>query len=312
MSYDFSKLKKRKFDVQSLVNEAEKAGGNNKKGDERFWKPTVDQQGNGYAVIRFLPTKEYLNDPAAVPWVRYWDHGFKGPTGKWYIEKSLTSIGQQDPLGELNSRMWATEDPEQQEIVRQRKRRLHHVANILVVDDQGNPDNNGKVFLYQFGKKIFDKIIDVMSPEFPDEDPIVPFDVFGGANFQLKIRQVAGYRNYDKSNFAAPSDLFDGDEKKLEELFDKLYDISEFVDPAKYPSYSELEKKLNDVLGVRKPTLDAATAAAPAMKSAEAKEPEIVESNIEINDETGEDDLPWNDEEDDDVLAHFERLAAES
>lgn len=304
MSYDFSKLKKRKFNVQTLVDEAEKATTKTKKGDERFWSPTLDKSGNGFALIRFLPTKDYLEDQASIPWIRYWDHGFKGPTGKWYIEKSLTSVGLQDPLGELNSRMWATEDPEQQEIVRSRKRRLHHVANILVINDPEHAENNGKVFLYAFGKKIFDKLMDSMQPEFPGEEPVVPFDIFGGANFQLKIRQVAGFRNYDKSDFAGPSDLFDGDEDKLAALFDTLYDLGEFVDPDKYPSYAELEKKLNDVLGVRVDKMEDTPTKAPKAQKSKPSKTEIVDHS-----EEDVKDIALDEDDDDDVLKHFERLA---
>lgn len=314
MSYDFSKIKNRKFDVNKLVDEAEKESGNKGNKDERFWTPTVDQQGNGFAIIRFLPTKEYLEDPASIPWVRYWNHGFKGPTGKWYIEPSLTSIGKKDPLGELNSKMWATEDKDQQETVRKRKRRLNHVANILVVNDPEKPENNGKVFLYRFGKKIFDKIMDSMQPEFPGEEPVVPFDIFGGANFQLKIREVAGFRNYDKSDFAGPSDLFDGDEAKLSEMFDSLYDISEFVDEKNYPSYEELQKRLYEVLGIKASEIEEPVEEAPTMKSAEPEQPASTEPEIEYNDNTAEDDALSTDgsddaSDDDDIMAHFEKLA---
>ena len=197
----FEKLKANRDNaIQKLV--AASATNTEKKdyGDDRMWKPTVDKAGNGYAVIRFLPAAEGED----LPWVRYWDHGFKGSTGRWYIERSLTSIGQQDPVSELNSQLWNTGRDEDKEIARQRKRRLHHVSNILVVSDSANPENEGKVFLYEYGKKIMDKIMDVMQPQFADETPVNPFDFWGGANFKLKIRNVEGYRNYDKSEFDAP------------------------------------------------------------------------------------------------------------
>ena len=211
----FQNLKRNKDLISKLVNEAEKVGGGEKKnyGDDRVWKPTVDKAGNGYAEFRFLPAPEGED----LPWVRYWDHGFKGPTGQWYIEKSLTSIGNPDPVGELNSTLWNSGHDEDKETARRQKRRLHYVSNIYIVSDPGNPANNGKVFLYQYGKKIFDKIMDVMQPAFQDETPMNPFDFWEGGNFKLKIRQVEGYRNYDKSEFASASVLYE-DEAKLETI----------------------------------------------------------------------------------------------
>ena len=141
---DLSSLKAKKYDINKLVAAAKEAGGgntnNDRQPDPNLWKPTVDKVGNGYAVIRFLPSE------GDVPWVRYWDHGFKGPTGKWYIEKSLTSIGQSDPLGELNSRLWNSGREKDRDQVRRQKRRLHYVTNILVVSDPSAPENEGKVF----------------------------------------------------------------------------------------------------------------------------------------------------------------------
>jgi hypothetical protein len=212
--------------------------------DERQWKPTVDKAGNGYAVLRFLPAPEG-ND---LPWVRYWDHGFKGPTGQWYIEKSLTSIGQQDPVSEANSKLWNSGDERDKDIARDRKRRLHYVSNVLIEQDPGNPENEGKVMLFTYGKKIHDKIMDVMNPEFQDEEPMNPFDFWSGASFKLKIRKFEGYRNYDKSEFAAPSELSESD-AELEEIYEKCYDLNEFLDPENYKSYDELKARLLMVLG---------------------------------------------------------------
>ena len=210
--------------------------------DERFWKPTVDKAGNGYNVIRFLPASA----GEELPWVRYWDHGFKGDTtGLWYIEKSLTSINQKDPLGEINSKLW---NSGQQDEARKQKRRLHYVSNIYIVSDSANPENEGKVFLYQYGKKIFEKLMESMQPQFEDEDPINPFDMWEGADFKLKIRQVDGYRNYDRSEFASPAAL--ADDAKLEEVYSKVYALGEFTDPANYKSYDELQARLNAVLGM--------------------------------------------------------------
>ena len=244
----FQNLKRNRDQISKLVQAAESVGGSTEKKsyvDERIWKPTVDKAGNGYAVLRFLPATE----GAELPWVRYWDHGFKGPTGLWYIENSLTSIGQTDPVGELNSRLWNTGNDSDKEKARAQKRRLHYVTNILVLQDPSNPANEGKVFLYKFGKKIFDKIMDSMQPEFADEDPVNPFDFWEGADFKLKIRNVEGYRNYDKSEFAGVSSLYDADESRLESVYNQLHDLSEFTNPTNYKSYDELKAKLMKVLG---------------------------------------------------------------
>ena len=242
----FAEMKeKRKSAIANLVAAAETTSEKQTYGDDRIWKPTVDKAGNGYAVIRFLPAPEGED----LPWVRYWDHGFKGPSGKWYIENSLTSIGQQDPVSEMNTQLWNSGIESDKQIARERKRRLHYVSNILVISDSAAPENEGKVFLYKYGKKIFDKIMDVMQPQFEDEQPVNPFDFWAGANFKLKIRQVEGYRNYDKSEFDASTELFDGDDTKLETVFESSNSLKEFVDPSTYKTYGELKKKLYDVLG---------------------------------------------------------------
>ena len=181
----FANLKQNRDQISKLIQAADQAGGGEKKSyaDDRIWKPTVDKAGNGYAILRFLPAAEGQE----LPWVRYWDHGFKGPTGLWYIENSLTSIGQPDPVGELNSRLWNSGIESDKDRARDQKRRLHYVVNMLVLQDPSNPANEGKVFLYKFGKKIFDKIMDSMQPEFADESPVNPFDFWEGADFKLKI-----------------------------------------------------------------------------------------------------------------------------
>jgi len=233
--------------------------------------------------------------------VRYWDHGFKGPTGQWYIEKSLTSIGQQDPVSEMNSKLWATENDEDRALVRERKRRLHYVANILVESDPSNPENEGKVFLYTFGKKIFDKIMDQMQPQFQDEEPVNPFDFWEGASFKLKIRNVEGYRNYDKSEFASPAPL-SNDDDELERIYNGLYDLNEFTDPSNYKTYDELEQRLHLVLGqIETPRstsqqvqMETVREAAP-MKSTPAPEPRSVST----------------DDDEEDTMSFFSKLAAE-
>ena len=252
----FANLKRNRDQISNLLQAAEAVGGSTEKKsytDERMWKPTVDKAGNGYAVIRFLPAGEGQD----VPWARYWDHGFKGPQGQWYIEKSLTSIGLNDPVGEMNSLLWNSGIEADKDKARTQKRRLHYVSNILVVSDPGNPANEGKIFMYQYGKKIFDKIMDMMQPQFQDEEPVNPFDMWEGANFKLKIRQVEGYRNYDKSEFASKSALADDDEK-LESLYNQMHDLSEWTDPKNYKSYDELKTKLNTILGMSAPQTVAA------------------------------------------------------
>ena len=273
-------------------------------GDDRMWKPTVDKAGNGYAVIRFLPAAEGED----LPWVRYWDHGFKGSTGRWYIEKSLTSIGQQDPVSELNSQLWNTGRDEDKEVARQRKRRLHHVSNILVVSDSANPENEGKVFLYEYGKKIMDKLMDVMQPQFADETPVNPFDFWGGADFKLKIRNVEGYRNYDKSEFAAPSQLFDGDDAKLEEVYNQLHKLGEFTDPANYKSYGDLKKKLFEVIGEAEVSSTISTAQTVELNT--TVEPVVgnsVEPSIDEVAPTSSSESDASDSED--TLSYFAKLA---
>jgi len=243
---DFAQLKNnRKSQFEKLTQAAEKLGSNNKKSgaDERFWKPTVDKAQNGSAIVRFLPAPSGED----VPFVRYWDHGFQGPGG-WYIEKSLTTIGGDDPVSEYNSKLWNSGVDEDKETARKQKRRLHYISNILVIKDPGNPDNEGKVFLYEYGKKIFDMINSSMHPEFEDEDAINPFDFWEGANFRLRIRQVEGYRNYDKSSFDEATTLFDEDEE-LEKVWKLEHGLSEFVATSNFKSYDELSQKLAKVLG---------------------------------------------------------------
>ena len=270
MSFDNLK-RNRGSNIAKLVAAAGGESGNNEKKsyvDDRIWKPTVDKAGNGYAVLRFLPATEGSD----LPWARYWDHGFKGPTGQWYIEKSLTSLGQQDPVSESNSKLWNSGDDRDKDIARERKRRLHYVSNVIVQSDPSNPANEGQVFLFVYGKKIHDKIMDLMQPSFQDEQPVDPFDLWEGASFKLKIRNVEGYRNYDKSEFAAVSSLSES-EDELREIYDRMYDLNEFSDPASYKTYDELSARLALVLGqvVAPQRADMAFQAEPApMKTAAA------------------------------------------
>jgi hypothetical protein len=273
----FANLKRNRTDLSTLVQAAEAAGGAGQvrqSDDTRFWTPTRDKAGNGYAVIRFLPGV----DDTGTPWTRYWDHAFKGPTGQWYIEKSLTSLGQQDPLSELNSKMWNSGNESDKGVVRQRKRNLRYIANVLIITDQANPANEGTVKLYRFGKKIFDKIMDAMQPKFPDEKPMNPFDMWEGGDFVLKIRNVEGYPNYDASSFKSPAPLLTGDEEALEQLYNKQMSLLEWNDPKSYKSYDELKARLTLVLGESAPRttqqrVDLDTRVEPTpMKTAEAVE----------------------------------------
>ena len=265
-------------------------------GDDRFWAPQRDKAGNGYAVIRFLPQKEGED----LPWVRYWDHGFKGPTGLWYIENSLTSVGQQDPVSEMNSELWNTGRDEDKATARDRKRRLHYVSNIMVVSDPSNPENEGKVFLYKFGKKIFDKLNEAMNPAFEDEQAINPFDFWEGADFKLKIRQVEGYRNYDKSEFASPAALHGGDEGMLEDVYGQLHSLGDFLDVKNYKTYDELKAKLNKVLGV--------TAGATAESYMETA-PSVTTNEFVPEAPATEAPTAETSSDDEDTLSYFAKLA---
>ena len=209
----------------------------------KMWKPTRDKSGNGFAIIRFLPA------PAGedMPFVRIWDHGFQGPTGQWYIENSLTTLGQDDPVSEFNTKLWNTGIDADKDQARKQKRRLKYVSNVYVVKDAAHPENEGKVFLYSFGKKIFDKLNDLMNPSFEDENPVNPFDLWEGANFRLKIRQYEGYPNYDKSEFDPSTPLLDDDDA-LEAVWNQQHSLAEVIDPKNFKSYNELKTKLFRVL----------------------------------------------------------------
>ena len=211
--------------------------------DDRLWKPVLDKAGNGYAVIRFLPAV----DGEDLPWAKVWNHAFQGPTGQWYIENSLTTISQKDPVSEHNTRLWNTGLESDKELARKQKRKLQYFSNIYVVSDAKNPENEGKVFLYRYGKKIFDKIMEAMQPAFEDEKAINPFDFWEGANFKLKIRKVDGFWNYDKSEFDAVSPLFD-DDAEIETLWKMQYPLAEHTAATNFKSYGELKTRLDAVL----------------------------------------------------------------
>ena len=244
----FADMKKRsKSDLSALIKETEKISNPNSNfgdRDEGYWKPELDKSGNGYAVIRFLPAPE----GEELPWARIWNHGFQGPGG-WYIENSLTTLGQKDPVSEHNSQLWNSGIEANKEVARKQKRRLNYTSNVYIIKDPANPQNEGQVFMYRYGKKIFDKINDLMNPEFEDESPVNPFDLWNGANFKMKIRKVEGYSNYDKSEFDSPSPLLDDDER-LEEIWKSQKSLKELVSQDKFKSYDELKTKLDRVLGL--------------------------------------------------------------
>ena len=223
------------------LNQPSQGGG----ADERLWKPELDKSGNGFAVIRFLPAP----DGEEMPWAKVWSHAFKGPGGQWYIENSLTTLGKDDPVGELNRELWNSGRDSDKEIARAQKRKLSYYSNIYVVQDPAHPENEGRVFLYKFGKKIFDKLVEAMQPAFADETPVDPFNFWKGADFKLKIRKVDGYWNYDKSEFAAPGTLGNFDDDKLESIWKEGHSLADFEDPKNFKSYEQLQARLNLVLG---------------------------------------------------------------
>ena len=239
----FKEMKKNRMsNLQNLSKQVEKLAEKPSYEDERIWKLERDKSGNGYAVIRFLPAAPNED----VPWVRIWTHGFKGPGG-WYIENSLTTLGKDDPVSKANTALWNSGIDSDKNIARERRRKLNYYSNIYVVEDSMNPDNQGKVFLFRYGKKIFEKITGVMNPEFQDETPLNPFDFWEGANFKLKMRQVDGFPNYDKSEFTDKCPL-DGDEKKMETIWSQQHSLNEIIEEKNFKNYAELEARFNTVI----------------------------------------------------------------
>jgi len=300
----FASLKKSSY--TDLLSKAESLNKTEVRGaDERIWKPEVDKAGNGYAVIRFLPAP----DGEDLPWAQVWSHAFQGPGG-WYIENSLTTLGKKDPVSDLNRTLWNSGNDADKETARKQKRKLSYYSNIYVVQDPANPENEGRVFLYKFGKKIFDKLTEAMQPAFADETPINPFDFWKGADFKVKIRKVEGYWNYDKSEFAEPSTLKGFDDSELELIWKQEYSLTDFTAPDKFKTFEELETRLQTVLSATQPTrripdaeledesegkyrevrgaTEIAASAAPSFKSASAPV-----------------------EEEDDALSYFAKLANE-
>ena len=296
--------------TQKLVKEVEKMNNTGGGADDKYWKLECDKAQNGYAVIRFLPAP----DGEDMPFVKMYSHAFQGKGG-WYIENSLTTLGQKDPLSEYNSELWNNGTDAGKEQARKQKRKLSYIANIMVVKDPANPQNEGGVFLYKFGKKIFDKIMSAMQPEFEDEEAINPFDFWEGASFKLKAKNVAGYRNYDSSEFGKVEALLGGDDDALEALWNKQHSLSELVAPDQFKSYDVLKKRLDQVLGLggttSRPRVEEDTeqedieeqlrSARPAFKKEETAYPDPAPAAPSLSAPAGDDE--------DDALAYFQSLA---
>ena len=294
----FSNLKKQSSLgslTAKLVSQVEKMNKGSNGVDDRLWKPEVDKAGNGYAVIRFLPAP----DGEDLPWAKLYTHAFQG-TGGWFIENSLTTLGQKDPVSEYNSQLWNSGVDSDKEVARKQKRKLSYYSNVYVVKDPSNPSNEGKVFLFRYGKKIFDKITAAMQPEFEDETPINPFDFWAGANFKIKIKKVAGYWNYDSSEFAAPAPLLDDDDA-MEAVWKQQHSLAEIVAPDQFKSYEDLKKRLDYVLGLT---------IAPKRQDPEVADEEFVATPSE--ERAVIDTTPSSvntDEDEEDALSYFAKLA---
>ena len=292
--------------LRQAMESASPAQGDKKSyNDDNYWKPELDKSGNGYAVVRFLPTPT----DEEMPWVSYFDHGFQGPGG-WYIEKSLTTIGKKDPVSDYNTQLWNTGIEANREQARKQKRRLHYVSNVYVVSDPKNPDNEGKVFKYRYGKKIFEQLKEAISPQFEDEAAINPFDLRGeGANFKIKIRKVDGYWNYDKSEFDTPAPLFD-DEARLNEINTQTHSLSDVISPNEFKSYEELKEKLDRVLG-----LSGGVSNSTAESVAEDQE-EVPWANVNTETVADEPVIASAEasvgESEDDAMDYFKKLASDS
>jgi len=288
---------KKQSSIGKLTKALDSLSGSSNKKDERIWKPEVDKAGNGYAVIRFLDAPA-VDGEDGIPWAQVFSHAFQGPGG-WLIDNCLTSIGQACPVCEVNGKHWNSGVDASKEIARKQKRKLKYIANILVVKDPANSSNEGKVFLYEFGKKIFDKINEQIKPQFEDERAINPFNFWEGANFKLKIRQVEGYRNYDKSEFDSASAI-SKDDDAIEVIWKSEYSLKEFLDPKNFKSYDDLKARLNKALG----------AATSVVKRVKPVDEEI--DSEEGNRSSSADTPPWSTtSDDDDTLSYFKNLAEE-
>ena len=289
----FADLKRKsQTNFQFLQKELEKSSTAKAGADERLWRPELDATGNGYAVIRFLPAP----DGESLPWAKLYAHAFQGPGG-WFIENSLTTLGQNDPVSAANNQLWNSGVESDKDIARQRKRKLSYYSNIYVVSDPKHPENEGKVFLYKYGKKIHDKILAAMQPEFQDETPINVFDFWEGANFKLKIKTVAGFWNYDSSEFAAPAAL-SSDDAEMENIWKEAHSLEAFTAPDQFKTYEALQQRLNTVLNT-----------APAVQQAQAEEEYEPTPVVERVDRVPS--TPTSTPEEEDALSYFQKLAEE-
>jgi hypothetical protein len=293
---DLKKQSKMGSLTEKLIKQVEKLNDSGSKDDDRFWKPVMDKGGTGSAVIRFLPAPEGCD----LPWAQVWSHAFQG-TGGWLIDNCLTTLGQNCPVCEANRELWNTGSKDNQNIVRDRKRKLSYYSNIYVVKDPANPDNEGRVFLYKFGKKIFDKIMASMQPEFDDEKPVNPFDFWEGANFKLKLVKKDGYWNYDKSEFASPSALL-SDDDELETIYKSLNNLNDFVSPSEFKSYEDLKKRLNYTLGIKGTPKYQDPETIGEEEEVEVSRP--VKETVSVRSSASSDD-----EDEDDAMSYFQKLA---
>jgi hypothetical protein len=300
----FADLKRKSQNNFSFLQKELEKSSSGKNVDERFWKPEVDASGNGYAVIRFLPAPE----GETIPWAKVYSHAFQGPGG-WYIENSLTTLNEKDPVGEINRKLWNSGSDEDKETARKQKRKLQYYSNILVVKDPKNPENEGRVFLYKYGKKIHDKILAAMQPEFQDEQPVNVFDLWEGANFKLKIKKVAGYWNYDSSEFDSVSAL-SADDDELEATWKKEYSLEAFTSKDQFKTYEELEARLNLVLGITsRPARPVVSEDEEEFEPVAAPEPSSFRSRVSATPTPIKEEAVVDD--DDDALSYFARLAEE-
>jgi len=298
MNTSIAALKRSRSNLDALTKELSGVSSNNNQKsyvDDRFWKPELDKTGNGYAVLRFLPAVKDED----LPWVKMWSHAFQGPGG-WYIENSLTTMNQKDPVSEENSRLWNSGIEADKEIARKRKRKLSYFANVLIVSDPKHPENEGQVKLFKFGKKIFDKITDKMQPQFEDEKPVNPFDFWEGADFKLKIRKVDGFWNYDKSEFDSTKEIADNDEA-IEGIWTKQYPLKPFLEASNFKSYDELKSKLDKVLTGSRSTGTVEDMVTPPSIS------ETPEVSVEAVAASSSNDSV----DDDETLSYFSKLAEE-
>lgn len=306
MASSFEQMKRgRKNDFDKLAKAVEKL--NEKQGgggaDTRFWQPGVDQAGNGFAVIRFLPAPAGEDNP----FVRVFSHGFKGPGG-WLIDNCPTTLNEKCPVCEENTVLWNSGVDSNKKIVSERKRKLNFISNIYVVRDPSNPSNEGKVMLFKYGKKIYDKINNAMYPEFEDEKAVNPFDMWEGADFKLKIRKVEGYRNYDKSEFDAPAALLEDDEK-LEKIWQSEHSLAQFVDKKEFKSYDELKDRLNKALGNASASSQARAVEEDMEEDAPVYRPKAAPAKQEKEAWNSDDEVFTSSDSEDDLPNFFKKLA---